>query len=326
MSGRTGRDAQVGYAIETSFGVFTAPTGFTEFTEESLSRSEERMESASIRPGQRVLRNDDWDPGRIGVEGGLNVEVPDRGSHDLWRAIVGGAAPVVTQPDSVNAPNVYQRVYTLGDLDGISLSLQIGRPGVGGVVHPFSYLGCKVNEWELSASVDEYAQLSYTLDGREESLGEALAAPSYDDSRPLPWHGTTVSVDGGPANVMDASLSGGGGLKTDRYFLGDRLKKEQLEGVELRGLSGELSGEFEDPVAYQRFIDGAIAAVQFNIVGGLIEATYNYGVVIDLPSVRTDGNTPNVGGPDVVEQTLGYKVTDNGVDEPITITVTDDTP
>lgn len=323
MSRKTGLDAQVGIATETTFGTFAAPTDWFEWTDNSLKRNDERIESKAKGRGNRLLRADRWDVGRTGGEGDLGFEVPDRGSSPLILPCLGAVAHA--QPDAASAPTVWEHTHTLGDLDGLSLSIQSLLPSISGTDVPLSFLGCKVASWELSNAVDDYLALKWSIDAREVLDSEAAAVPQYAaGARPLPWTGAAINLDGAAYDVNSVTLSGDSGLKNDRYFLGERRKKEQLEGAALRDLSGELAGgEFTDTAAWHLFVDGTVASLSFAWTGAVIEGAFNFAVEVTIPAVRFDGDTPTPDdGP--IEQPLQFKVLDPADgSEPITIVVRD---
>jgi hypothetical protein len=321
----SGLDAQFGVAEESSYGTIETPTRFYEFVSESIKRNGERIESAGLRPNRRVQSVNGWAQGRVGVEGDVELEHPDRGGALLWKHILG--AVNTTQPDVGNAPTVYEHTATLGNLGGKSLTGQVGRPDVGGVVRPFTYSGLKVAEWELSIEVDGTLMLTLTFDGHDEDTDtEGLAVTSYPTGvKPLYFTGATINLAGAQYDVSEFSLSGSNGLKTDRYFLrgsGTDLKKEPLES-EKREYTGELLAEFDGLTAYNRFVNGTTAALTATFEGDTIEDAFKFAVEVNLAVVRFDGETPSVEGAEVLEQPLAYKVLDNGTDSPVEVVVRD---
>jgi hypothetical protein len=318
MALRSGLAAQIGFAAETTWGTYQIPTRFLEFVSEGMALSIERIESSAIRRNNRVLRSDRWIANKKGVGGAVSFEVSDKGFGLLFKHMLGTAAAPATPG---GATNTRDHVFTIGDHDGLALTVQVGRPDVGGTTRAFSYMGCKVTEWEISNSVDGLLALSLTFDGRDEDTGQTLATASYpSDQGLLSYVGGTISVGGSSMDVSDISISGSNGLKTDRHFIRSETRKKEQVPTEMVELSGSLSGEFEDLTAYNRFVNGTTAAVSAVWAGREIETNFNYTVQVDLPVVRFDGDTPNVGGTDIIEQSLPFKVLNNGTDEPIEIT------
>lgn len=310
-----GLSAQFGMVDEATFGTFLAPTRFLEFTQESLKNNIERIESSGLRPARRVLSKDDWVPGRQGVDGDVEFEVNNQGFGLLLKHMLGTITS--SQPSVGTAPTVWEHKATVGALDGKSFSAQVGRTGNDGTTRPFSYSGCKVASWELSCDVNGILTLKATLDGIKEDTVPALAAATYATaSVPLVYTGGTISVGGSAFDVTKCSITGDNGLKNDRYFMrgaaNSATKKEQLEGGQLRAYGGSLDAEFSDLTAYSRFVNGTVGAFTAFFSGANIASTFNYALEVTMPAVRFDGETPNVGGPDIISHSLPFKALDDG--------------
>jgi hypothetical protein len=209
-------------------------------------------------------------------------------------------------------------LHTLADPFGQSLTVQVGRPDVAGVVQPFSYLGCKVAEWEFANSVDEILMLTLSLDGKDETTAQALAAASYPSSSELlTFVGATLSIGGAQYDVSEVSIKGSNGLATERYFLrADTTKKEQIP-AEMVEITAEVTGEFDGLTQYQRYTGGTTAALVAKWEGSTIEGSFKNTVQVTLPVCRVDGETPNVEGPEILEQSLTLKALFDGTQEPI---------
>lgn len=323
----SGLDAQVGFGEEQTYGTYEAPDRFLEFVSEGLALTIERIESSALRVGSRVQRSTRWEPNRKGAAGDVSFEVANKGFGLLFKHMLGAAA--TSQPDDSGSPNTYLHTFTLGNLDDSSLTVQVGKPDVGGTVRPFSYLGCKVASWELSCDVDGLLMLNLSFDGQDEDLSESLESASFpSDDEVYSFTSAVLELGGEEVHVNSFSISGDNGLATDRYFLrGNSLKKEQLQAGILE-LTGSLEAEFEDLDLYNKFVNGTVGALTATFTGSLIEDTFSNQLTVTLPAVRVEGETPTVGGPEILTQSLEFKVLDNTSDEPITLTyqTEDETP
>jgi hypothetical protein len=171
MAGRSGIDTQVGIAEETTYGTLVAPARFLEFTAESLKAAIDRNESKGKRAAQRVIRSDHWKAGKRQGGGGLEFEIGNKGFGLLLTKHLLGS--VTTTADGAGK----KHSGSVADLFGKSLTVQIGRPDVSGVVQPFSYLGCKIDEWEISNNVDGFATLKLSkVDARDEDSTTGLTS------------------------------------------------------------------------------------------------------------------------------------------------------
>jgi hypothetical protein len=318
-------------ADETTYGTITTPTRFLEFTDESLKLDIQRIESKGLRPNRRVLSVDDWVAGRQTADGDVNFEVANKGFGLVFKHMMGTIA--TSQPNAGSFPTVYEHKATVGQLDGKSFTCQVGRTGVDGTTRAFTYAGSKVDTWELGLDVNGLLMLKLSLDAQSEATGTALASASYAASSvPLAYVGGAITVGGTATDVQKFSLSGNNNLNKDRVLIRattPTLKKEQLEGADLREYAGTMDAEFTDLTAYNRFVNGTIGAFTAFFTGSNIASTYNYAVEVTCAAVRFDGETPNVGGPGIITQTLPFKVLDSSAtDGPVSIVyrTTDTTP
>lgn len=304
----TALDAQIGFVDETTFGTPVAVTRFYEFVSESLKMDQARIESSALRSGTRVQRSDRWGLGKKTVGGDVQFELANKSFGLLFKHAFGGVA--TAQPDSVGNPTVYKHTFTPGAYP-TSLTAQVGRTDVSGTTRAFTYHGMRVAQWELGCSVDEIASLKMSFDGEDEDTSTGLATVSYPASLSLlTFVNGTLSIGGSAASVKSASIGGQNGMATDRYFLGSVLKKQQLE-MGMRTYSGTFEAEFEALTHYNRFVNGTEAEIILNFQGGVISGAFNYEAKITA-NVRFDGETPTVSGPEIVGQTLPFKVIDNG--------------
>jgi uncharacterized protein (DUF433 family) len=151
----SGRDAQIGWAVESTAGLQVTPTAFLWLLEDGMDIQDERVESAGIIQGRRGLASGQWAPGSITVDGSFGFELYNRGFGKLMRGCFGGVnttGPVSSQ---------YTHTFTPGDTSDDSLTVQVGVPSVGGTVYPKTAGGVSVTSWELACAVGEAAAFSF---------------------------------------------------------------------------------------------------------------------------------------------------------------------
>lgn len=328
--GRTGLYSQFGLTFEDVFGTYKVPTRFLPIVEEGFEDAFERIVSESLIAG--VVVDDFWAENRKGVEGPVTFEVFNKGFGIVFKMLLGAIA--TSQPAAVSDPTVYEHLATVAALDGQSVCAQAGIPDGAGTVNPFTLLGGKVTEWEMSLEVDGLLRLSVTFDGVKLVTSNALAVASYPTGlKPIPFDGATLDIGGTALKVRSFTLSGSNGLKTDRHVLGQQEKLEQIGDTERRSFELELPSDFDPGMgagmaAYEAFKSGAEAAFNAKFLGDVISNAYRSGVEVTAPRVRRDGGTPTVGGPDLVEQTQTLKVLQPAAGSPLSILyrTTDPTP
>jgi hypothetical protein len=303
----SGMAAQIGFATETVYGTGVTPTVFLPLVSEGLTNQVERLESAGIIAGRRVLTSNQWSAGNVTVSGDVELELYNRGLGKLFVTMFGAVVTTGAGP--------YTHVFTPGDLTGDSLTMQVGRPGTGGTVHPFTYSGCKIASWELACSAGEIATLKTSVVAQQETTGTALASATYPATiKPLHFDHASVSLGGSAVLVKSFTLSGDNAMADDRRFLGTDLIAEPLEAG-LRTYEGSLDIEFTDLTQYARYTAGTEVALSVVFTSGA-------DVVTIAANVRLDGETPTVSGTDILEQSVGFKAVASGADSTaVTVTI-----
>lgn len=292
MSTASGIDSQLGYVTESTVGTFEVPTRFAEFNSESLKLEIERVDSAGIRAGRRTLHR--WSPGVQRITGDLEKEFDAGDSLLLFHAM--GAV------NTTGAGDPYTHTLTPGTLDGKSFTLQVNRPDISGTDRVFSYLGCKSTTFDLSASAGEYATLKLGFYGEEEDTGQALATASYGADAPFIFTQGALTIGGTAVDIRDFNITVDNGLATDRHFIrsGGAVPKEALEGGR-RSISGSFSADFEDLVQYGLYTAGTEAALILTF-----DDSANDRSCVITANVRFDGETPNVGGHEILELPVSF--------------------
>jgi hypothetical protein len=365
---RTGIAAQIGYALESTVGTPVTVTSFLPLVSESLTQERNRLESAGIIAGRRVLTSDQWNGGDITVSGSVQHELYNRGLGKLFTAMFGAVTTTGAGP--------YTHTFTPGDLTGDALTVQVGRPATNGTVYPFTYAGMKIKTWEIACNAGEIATLGADLVGSREidfrtvsdgvttsgsaaitsasaafnasdignpisgtgiptgatiasvtsataatlsanatasgtsiafTLGVALASATYPASiKPLKFNHAAITLGGASINVKAFTLSGDNMLDDARRFLGSQRISEPLE-MGLREYTGTLDLEFTDLTQYRRFVTGSEAALVAGFTSGADSVTIT-------ANVRIDGTTPQVGGKEILTQSVPFKCVASGAD------------
>jgi hypothetical protein len=287
----SGIDAQLGYKEESTFGTYIAVDRFSEFLSESLKFEQERIESKGIRAG-RVMQSR-WKSSIQRVTGSLELELTPGGSGRLLEACMGTVTTAGAGP--------YTHTYDGGVLDGQSLSVQIGRPDIGGTVRAFSYTGMKVADWEIACSVGEIPTITMNMYGSGESTSESLETASYpSNDDPFVFTEASLTVAGSEVCVKDVAVKGTNGLAINRHFIcaNGATPKEALES-ELRTVGGTFTADFTDLTQYGYFTAGTENALVLTFTSGadILAITMN---------VRYDGETPSVSGAELLELSVPF--------------------
>ncbi|MGH3426983.1 MAG: phage tail tube protein [Mycobacteriales bacterium] len=318
MAPRSGLSAQLGISTETTYGTYVAPTTFYELETESLAHTIARMDVQDLRSGAFVQRTDRWAAGQHNVQGDLALSVKSNGYAKLFHHMLGAVSNIA---DGTG----YHYTIVPGDLAGLSLTAQVGRPDLGGTVQPFSYCGLKCASWQISNTSSDQMKLKYTIDGQSETTSQTLASPSYiANSELLFFTEGSVTVGGSTLDVMNWSVTGTNAMHTNRYYISSTtptLKREPVRNA-YSNLGGTLVIDFNGLTAYNRFINSTTAAIVLTYTG---VNTYDTGkfnkIVITIPNARFEGTTPNVSGPDILQQSLPFVALDDGTNAAVQIEV-----
>lgn len=337
----SGLGGQLGFAEETVYGTRVTPNKFLYFNSEGIQQNVEYTESSALGGSNFVMLASRSVRFRKGATGPVELEMQNKGMGVLLRHMHGTASAPLT-PAGGTLARFYR--FNLGDLFTRSLTVQVGRPSTDGVVRPFDYVGGKITEWSLRTEVDGVAILSPTFDFQDEQTNQTLATPTFATGLQLfHWAGASLTLGGtltvgtstaltsvatGAATpIMNLEINRSNGLKTDRYLIrGNTLKREPIQN-EIGGLSGSFDAEFDDMTNYNRFVNGTVGVLQARwVCDTLIEGAIPFELRMTFPAVRFEGETPNVGGPDVLTHSLPWTALDDGVNGAvITEYVTTDT-
>lgn len=292
MALKSGLNAQIGYAAESTWGTAVTPTRFIPLVSEKLEQKIARLESKAILPGRRVLDSSQWAAGNVEIAGSVQHELYDHNLAIIFEHMFGSRVRTGAGP--------FTDTCTPGDLTGKGLTVQVGKPDVNnGTVQPFTYAGCKVAKWQLAGKAGEIVTLGLDLVGKSETTATALATASYATLVPVTFLNGAVTLGGSAVNVKQFTLSGDNKLDAARRYIGTATIAEPLE-ADQREYAGSLMLEFEGLTQYNRFVNATSAALvlTFTVGSNTLTITTN---------VRVDGETPNVAGTKIIEQPLKVK-------------------
>lgn len=289
----SGIDAQLGIGAESTYNTAVTPDRFFEFTDESITFERTRIDSKGLRNTRRIMRR--FAPGTQKVSGNISMELIPGFTGLLLEHAIGSAQTVGTT-----------HTFEPSSIDGKSLTVQVGRPSVNGVVNPFTYTGMKVMGFSMKASIDEYVTAQWDFYGADEISDPAvqpLATPVYSsDDDPFVFIDASVNIDGTEYCFTDIDIKVENALKADRYFMcaaGAPAPKEPLENG-YRKISGTLKGEFDDLTLYNIYKTNA--EVPLTITFGHADGHS----LVQTMNVRFDGENANVSGEDILEEGIPF--------------------
>lgn len=286
----SGLIAQAGFAVETTVGTRVAPSRYIEFNSESLKLNIERIEREGLRAGRRTHHG--WSPGTRMTEGQLNFDLSANTVGTLFRAAIGSVA-------STTAGSPYTHTFTMGDLP--SLTIQIGKPSVDGVVRPFDYVGSYVRGWELSAQTGDHAKMQLDIIGRDELTSHTLGTASYAQTNWFTYVHGKLEVASTEVCVDSFTLNGDNGLESTHKICSTDAGKPTIRESSRRVYGGTFQADFESLSLYERYTQGTEAALVLTF-----ESTTSAKLVI-TGNVRFDGETPAVAGAETLKSVAPFR-------------------
>ena len=289
----SGLAAQFGFVSETTYGTPVTVTKFLPLVSENVVEDIPRIESAGIIAGKRVIHSDQWQPGITSIAGDIGLELMQQGAGTIFRHMFGAVTSSTTG-------GVSTHTFTPGDLTGQSLTVQVGKPQVNGVVTPFTYAGVKVASWELGIVPGENVTLGLSVVGKTVTTATALATATYLSASPYRSTNTSLAMSGSAVCVRSLTINGDNGLDPERRCVGQASIDEPLEVLH-RVYGGTATIEFSSTAQYQRFAQGG----EYPIVAS-IAASFTTLVGITM-NARFDGATPTVDGPGLIVVDMPFK-------------------
>lgn len=350
----SGLGAQIVMAPETTYGTVSSALATSaqpyEFNSETLALKKTVVQGKGLHSGGLHNRSSRRVLTYYSAAGNVNMDLPTRYLNQLLWQMFGSknqAAATLTEDGTTGA---YSATHAPGSLVGTSMTIQKGVPSVDGTAgSPFTYVGCKMTDWTIAVATGAIATLQTTWDSRNELGGTGNGDPvntsvpalaewteSSDNSifhfrEATLFTGGTVSTTAGittvtgqvaAGNVKSAEIKYAFHLDTGRYFLGSKgFKAEQVEN-NFRDITGQFVVEWLNSEAmYDAFATDTPTSLQLSFVGDPIGTGADTSeLTILIPKVYLEGETPKVGGPAVVSQTVPFTGLDDQDDNPIQAT------
>lgn len=286
---------QLGYKSEVNWASAVTVNRFIGFLTEGLKPQQEYIKDESIRGNRRTLAFQKR--GRKTVGGPVTTNFPNVDIAPLLKHCFGTVNTTGAGP--------YTHTYSPGVLFGKSMTWQKGMPDRNGDVVPWTFSGCKVDNFELAAQVGELVKFNFELTAKDWTKATALATANYDtDYLPFSFVDATVEIpDGTSYDVNSFSFKGQNALKKDRFKLGSRVVREQYDNGRMEYSIG-FNVDFVQ-ADYDRIEDGDLLKVSIHLSNALdggadtVELTCNG---------RFIGDAPAMGGPDAVTWDYSFEI------------------
>lgn len=319
----SGLGASIGFAVESTYGTFVAPTKFYEFNDEGLSLQPVYKTGEGLRGGVRFRRGSQRVRTSSHVAGQLKLPAYFKGMGLLWAHTLGSTAVPVQQ--GVTA--AYLQTHVEGINQGMSLSVQVLRPDTTGTQRAYSYSGVKIEQLDIENGLDELVMCTFGLEGQQVSEAPVATNPTFVTPNPE-FHFAestfTIGAFGSEtvaAMVRKAKISFKRPMDLTRYYLGGGgLHAEPIQN-QFWDVTGSLDTDFVDKT---RFADIFAADTAQSMIlgwtGPTIASTFNYQLGIALPQIFYKGKPPTVNGPGIVQASFDFDTFSDDAHAPATIT------
>lgn len=308
----SGLAASIGFAEESTYGTYVAPTRFLEFEKEDLKKTKTTMQGGGLAAGRfadlgsrRVLTT-------VGGTGSVDLEVTNQKYGLILNHLLGSST---IQQQAATA--AYLQTHTLADTFGKSLTVQKGVPDVLGTVRPYSFLGGKILGASFTCEVMGMLQSTIEFDFKDVTEAQSLAAPSYATGL-APFHGGQMRVKLGTYGA-EAAINGvkkvelkiDRGMATDRYYASSAgfpaTKAEPITNETVK-VTGSIDADYHTKAELaDRFASDSSTSLVLEWIGPLIASTYYQTFRITVPMIFFDSDTPTVQNADLVNN--GYSFT-----------------
>lgn len=315
----SGLGAQLGIATESSYGTYATPTTFLKPTSESIERANNYIRTFGLGGGSLVQDEDLHTQTTRAASGAIVLDVLDKGFGKFLDLLHGNT---VTPTEVTAGLSAQEHEIGLSAPTGKSLTVQVGRPDVGGTVHPFSYLGCKVTQIAFTLELNGVVTANLTIDAQDETTTERLATATFEtDAAPFSFINADIEVDDVLLTdcVRSATVTIPLALKVDRFGIGGgAVKKEPVPNAPMAPTIA-LDMEFSNLDQHRAFQDATTRKVALLCAGSTVVSSFNSGLNFTAAATKTTDAGAAVAGPDVLSQQVTLEVVHDGRDTPLVV-------
>lgn len=295
MTQATGSASRITMQVENTWGVLPTVPKMIEINAstygESLVASSDELVSNVINPNRGVL---DSRNGQLKISGSVPFELPVQNAEIIFYALMGK----YTQTDEVvntvtKKKKVFKRNKTLP-----SVMLEKGFTDIN---QYFQYLGCKVNNLQLTVTPDALVTGSFDVMGKEITNTTA----SFDNTPTVFEHSAFAGIDGivlegaNGAQFTSFNFNITNGLY-DARVIGSR--KSANMGPGKSEATGELTIMFEDVVMYNKWLNETQTDLKLTFTLG------NDSVEFFFPRVKLNGEaSPKIESQEGITITLKWR-------------------
>lgn len=179
---------QLGFKSESAWGTaVTVDTFHPGYLSDNPVRDQPPIASQAIRSGRSTVAC--MSTGTRTVSGSFSLELTPQPLATLLTHMFG-----TVDTSGTAAPYTHTATPSTNDPEGFTS--QVGIEGSGGTVYPFTYSGCRLEGWTISASAGDLASLDLDVIAKDYGTATALASASYGTFCPFTFVHGSVTADG----------------------------------------------------------------------------------------------------------------------------------
>jgi len=319
----SGIATSLGFAAESTYGTYVAPSKFVQFNSEDMKKVRAYIQGGGLASGlmaklgaRRVFPTE-------AAAGTVTMEVTNKGLGVLFAHLMGSSTAPVQQTSTA----AYLQTHAFGDNAGKSLTVQEAVADTTGTNRVQTFKGGKILSAEFSCTADAVLTSAFEFDFMRYSEVETLAAPSY--AAATPFHFGQMNVKLGNYG-SEASVSGVKGVTckierphaVDRYYAGAAIPGTKAEPL-MNGdaaVTGTIDIDFVNKADFvDRFHGDTSTSVVLEWVGPIIASTFAQTFRIRLPMVFFTGDTPAVDSEDIIGISVPFEAQLDGTNPLATI-------
>lgn len=303
----------LGLAREAAYGTYATGTSGLDFISCSLKTKQENKVIEEVT--RHRVYADTLSLGRV-IEGDIETYYdPTSVACNLLVQNALGGAPVTsaTATGETAGGLAFTHTVILGNFDTATASLSANvRKGDSASAKIFEFKGLRVNEFELTAEIDEPVKMVFGLIGQDSSASTNDVSTNIGniDQTPLSFVNARLSIESALSSlttgtfwhVQNVSLKLSNNLKADNESrrIGSALLQVLPPGMANMELS--FSMRFDTVTAYNAMLNNTQLAAELEFLGDtLTGSSIRRGLKVTMPRiVITEATDPEIGGPDEI--------------------------
>lgn len=277
-----------------------------------------------VTPNVEFMQSRGMRPSTVATPTGRSVAVPRGGQHvltvDLLAKSLGlifsGVASTIATTTPGGATNARLHTFT-PTTSGPSKSFTIhaGRYDTGGTANHHDYLGCMVDNLNLSLSPKGLPVLKTTYAYKELDTAASSVTPSYPTA-PHVYRDIdcVVSIDGNSECARSADFTIPTGLDMERWRICSGGREKPILSTRVEP-TGTLSIDYDGDTWQDAWLAGTeLEDLVITFTGPEIETGQDFFCRFTFPLIQLTGSSPKVGLDQLPEQPIPFRVLDNGTD------------